>query len=60
MVYSNSDKRSYVNSVSDYNNLIKPVSHIILKVTNDFNITMKNEITEEFKNAIRNILGQGF
>jgi len=53
------DKYS-INSIDDYIEYISPVNEIILKVMNDYGLTLKNEITEEFKNAVKKILGEDY
>jgi len=49
-----------VNSIFEYNDLIQPVSPIILKVAEEFDIKLKNELTLEFRNAIIMVFGQDF
>ena len=49
-----------ITSIEDYIENISPVSDIIIKVTDDYGLTLKNEITEKFKNAVRNILGEDY
>ncbi len=50
--------RINVNSIYEYNELVFPVSDIILKVSSDFNLTLKGEISQEFKNAMLKIFGK--
>jgi hypothetical protein len=50
--------RINVNSINEYNELVFPVSDIILKVSSDFNLTLKGEISQEFKNAMLKIFGK--
>lgn len=52
--------RINVHSIQEYNDNVAPVSEIILKVSSDFGITLKGEISDEFKKAIQNILGQDY
>jgi hypothetical protein len=52
--------RINVNSILEYNENVAPVSDIILKVSSDFGLTLKGEVSDEFKKAIRNILGQDY
>lgn len=50
--------RINVNSIHEYNVLISPVSEVILKVSSDFNLTLKGEISQEFKNAMVKVFGK--
>lgn len=50
--------RINVDSIHEYNELVSPVSEIILKVSSDFNLTLKGEISQEFKNAMLKIFGK--
>lgn len=52
--------RINVDSIQEYNELVSPVSDIILKVSSDFNLTLKGEISQEFKNAMLKILGKDY
>lgn len=52
--------RINVDSIHEYNELVSPVSDIILKVSSDFNLTLKGEISQEFKNAMLKILGKDY
>ncbi len=52
--------KAEINSIEEYNELIAPVSEIILSVSQEFGITLKNEITEQFKNAVSSILGKDY
>ncbi|WP_456463065.1 hypothetical protein [Lutibacter sp.] len=56
----NDSENLRVKSINEYNDLIHPVSEIVLKVSTDYNITLKNELSEKFLKAIRETLGQGF
>jgi len=49
-----------INSVEEYNELITPVNEIILRVSSEFGITLKRELSEKLKNAIKNILGEDY
>ena len=49
------DKR--VNSIFEYAEKIRPVDNKILTICTDFNITLKQELTEEFKSFAKQILG---
>ena len=52
--------RINVDSIQEYNELVSPVSDIILKVSSDFNLTLKGQISQEFKNAMLKILGKDY
>jgi len=52
--------RINVNSIYEYNELVSPVSDIILKVSSDFNLTLKGEISQEFKNAMLKKFGKDY
>ena len=52
--------RINVDSIHEYNELVSPVSDIILKISSDFNLTLKGEISQEFKNAMLKILGKDY
>ncbi|MCB0465580.1 MAG: hypothetical protein KDC78_07890 [Aequorivita sp.] len=52
--------KTKINSIEEYNELIAPVSEIILSVSKEFGITLKNEVTEQFKNAVTSILGKDY
>jgi hypothetical protein len=54
---SNFDKNKLVSSIEDYNQLISPVSYIILEVSKDFQLTLKREVSDTFKNAFCKIFG---
>lgn len=49
-----------VNTIQAYHEKINPVSDIILKVINDFNFTLKKNMTKKEKEAIITILGEGY
>ena len=49
-----------VTSIQDYNEKINPVNDIILKVSSEFGITLKDGVSSELKSAILNILGKEF
>lgn len=49
-----------VNSVFEYHELIQPVDERILKVCNDFEISLKEELTEEFKATAKKIFGDDY
>lgn len=49
-----------VNTIFDYNEFVSPVSNQILQVCTDFELTLKNEISSEFKQNIIKILGIEF
>lgn len=52
--------RVNVDSILEYHELVSPVSEIILKVSLDFGLTLKGEVSEEFKKAILDILGKDY
>ena len=52
--------RTEINSIEEYNELISPVSEIILSVSSDYGITLKDEISDKFKNAVINIFGKDY
>jgi hypothetical protein len=45
-------------NVDSIHELVSPVSDIILKVSSDFNLTLKGEISQEFKNAMLKVFGK--
>jgi hypothetical protein len=49
-----------VNSILDYNNLVASVSDLILKICNDFELSLKNEISPNFKENVIRKLGIDF
>lgn len=49
-----------VNSVFEYNELIHPVNNKILKFCRDFEISLKEELTDNFKKAAKRSLGQDY
>jgi hypothetical protein len=58
----NNTTMAKVKSIEDYHTLAEPVSDLILKISQDFNITLKNEITlsQDLKQRIITIMGQRF
>ena len=52
--------KAEINSIEEYNELITPVNKTILSVSSEFGITLKNEITDKFKNAVKNKLGKDY
>ena len=54
----NLDKR--VNSVFEYDEFIQPVDERILTVCRDFGITLKEELTDEFKATAKKIFGKDY
>ncbi|MFY8066533.1 MAG: hypothetical protein ACOVMS_00250 [Flavobacterium sp.] len=52
--------RINVDSIHQYDEFVSPVSEIILKVSSDFNLTLKGEISQEFKNAMLKIFGKDY
>ncbi len=59
-INSNIEGRKKVNSIEEYNNEVSPVSDIIIKTSLDFGLTLKGEVSEEFKKAVLNILGRDY
>lgn len=53
-------KRHQINSVLEYHNNIEKVSEIILQVSIDYDISLKSEMSEEFKKAITDVLGKDY
>jgi len=47
-------------SIQDYDQKIEKVTPIILQVAKDYDLTVKNTVSEQTKNAIRNMFGQDF
>jgi hypothetical protein len=52
--------KTNVDSVDEYNETVSPVSQVILKVSSDFGLTLKGEVSEEFKKAVLNKLGKDY
>jgi hypothetical protein len=52
--------RPNVNSIQEYDEIVSPVSEKILKVSSDFGLTLKGEVSENLKRAILNILGKDY
>ena len=59
-INSNFAEKPIVNSIQEYDEIVSPVSEIILKVSSDFGLTLKGEVSEEFKKGILNILGKDY
>ena len=59
-INTNFKEKIIVDSIQEYNDKIKSVSEIILNVSNDFNLSLKTEITEEFKSIIIKRFGKDF
>lgn len=49
-----------IDSVADYNEKVAKVDRMILQVSRDFELAMKNEMNEELKNAIISFFGIDF
>ena len=49
-----------INSIEEFNERIRPVSDIILKISSDFDLTLKNEISEKFKERVIKLFGKDF
>lgn len=45
-----------ITSIKEYNDFINPVNEIILKISNEFNITLKKELSKQFIQAIKEFL----
>ncbi|WP_055447097.1 hypothetical protein [Lacinutrix mariniflava] len=52
--------KTEINSIEEYNELITPISTVVLRVSSDFGITLKNEVTDKFKNEVINIFGKDY
>ncbi len=48
------------NTILEYHNNVAPVDELILKISNDFNIDLKDVISPEFAEAIKRLLGITF
>ena len=59
-INTNFKEKILVDSIQEYNDRIKSVSEIILNVSNDFSLSLKAEITEEFKSAIIKMFGKDY
>lgn len=59
-INSNFAEKPIVHSIQEYNEIVSPVSEIILKVSSDFELTLKSEISEKFKSEVRKKLGNDF
>lgn len=49
-----------INSIEEYHSQISPINKYILKVCNDFDITLKRELSDKFKKAVAELLGKDF
>ena len=49
-----------VNSVWEYNEVVHPVNQKILDICNNFSISLKEELTEDFKKAAKKIFGDDY
>lgn len=56
----NATPTNRVKTFQDYHSKVSPISPIILKVLEDFDLTLKDTITQSEKDAIIAILGQGY
>jgi hypothetical protein len=54
------DIKKRVNSVFKYNEIIQPVDKRILTVCSDYEITLNEEFTEEFKATAKRVLGKDY
>ena len=54
------DLKKRVNSVFEYNEFIQPVDKRVLRVCSDFGITLKEELTDEFKATAKRLLGKDY
>ncbi len=59
-INTNFKEKIFVDSIQEYNDKIKSVSEIILNVSNDFDLSLKPEITEELKLAIFKKFGKDY
>jgi hypothetical protein len=55
--FINSRTNDHVKSVQDYNDKVTPVNSKILQLAKDFNLTLKDDITSETKDAIIAVFG---
>lgn len=53
-------ENSKVNSIQEYHENISPLSDIIIQVSSDFGITLKNEISDKLKKSIIKIFGEDY
>tara|TARA_R110001606_G_scaffold95478_1_gene211263 strand:+ start:61 stop:474 length:414 start_codon:yes stop_codon:yes gene_type:complete len=51
-------RRHQINSILEYHNNVEKVSEIILKISKEYNITLKYKMPEKLKNAIKYGLGK--
>lgn len=63
--YINSPRRkginnNEINSISEYIKYVKPINPLIQKISSEFGITLKDEISEKFKKAIIETLGKDY
>lgn len=49
-----------VNSMEEYDEKINPISKIILQVSKDFEITLKDEPSEKYRETIIRLFGKGY
>jgi len=49
-----------INSFEEYHEKIEPIDSILLTVLYDFNLDLKNQISEEFKNKVIQHFGKPF
>ena len=59
-INSKSEGRKNVNSIIEFHEEISPVSNVILKVSEDFGLTLKGEVSDEFKKAVLKIFGKSY
>lgn len=46
-----------VDTIQDYNDKVAPVNEMIMRISKDFGLTLQEEITDDFKNAIIEFFG---
>lgn len=49
-----------VHTVHEYDKFIKPVSEIILKVSAKYSLTLKDEVSAEFKSTLKLLFGEDY
>jgi hypothetical protein len=58
--YKDGSSSHRINSFEEYHNNIEKVSDIILKTSVDFDITLKNKMSDNTKIAIKSMFGQDY
>ncbi|NHM04879.1 hypothetical protein [Flavobacterium celericrescens] len=49
-----------VNSIIEYHQEVSSVSDVILKVSQDFDLSLKREVSDKFKKAVLNFFGKNY